>query len=121
MVSVVVAYGSAYYRHWFTTQSESANWYLLVVHMNIGILIFALPITAYIGTGFDLPLLGLTNLPGLMRLESVQSFVQEDLHMLMITFMEPFADFHRHIGAALILPVLLAGHTTVALFHRFGA
>ena len=162
VLCVVVAYATAYFRQWFTTQSESANWYFLVVHMNVGFLIFALslltlirrriatlrseqwipvpsqlmartmhkslylmlfalPLTAYIGTGFDFPLFGLANLPGFMRFEAVQSFVQQNLNMLMITFMEPFAEFHRHIGAAIILPVLLAGHTTAALFHRFGA
>lgn len=89
------------------------------MHYTLYLMSFALPITAYIGTGFDLPLLGLTNLPGLMRFENVQTFVQEDLHMLMITFMEPFAEFHRHIGATLILPVLLAGHVAAALYHGF--
>ena len=110
--SVILAYATAYCRQWFTTQSESANWYLLVIHMNIGfavfalavlafcyrrkikegtkqlistrrramarllhyalfLMLFALPATAYIGTGFDFPLLGLVNLPGFMRFEFI--------------------------------------------------
>jgi cytochrome b561 len=162
VLGVVVAYATAYYRQSFTTQSESANWYFLVVHMNVGFLIFALsllalvrrriakldreqstpvlgqflartmhyflyfmlfalPVAASIGTGFDFPLFGLTNLPGFMRFDAVQSFVQQDLNMLTITFMEPFAEFHRHIGSAVIFPVLLAGHTAAALFNRFAA
>lgn len=91
-----------------------------IMHTFLYAVLFALPVTAYIGTGFDFPLFGLVNLPGFMRFEAVQSFVQQDLSMLTISFMEPFANFHRHTGSALILPVLLAGHTIAALFHRLG-
>ena len=86
------------------------------MHYTLYLALFALPITAYVGTGFDFPLLGLATLPGFMRFEIVQIFVQDDLHMLMITFMAPFAYFHRHIGADFVLPVLLAGHVGAGYF-----
>jgi len=82
-------------------------------------MLFALPATAYVGTGFDFPLLGLVNLPGFMRFEFIQNLVQENLHMLMVTFVEPFAHFHRETGADVVLPALLIGHIGAAIFHRF--
>jgi cytochrome b561 len=158
VLSVIIAYTSAYCRLWFTTQLESANWYLLVIHMNFGALVlilaivsvccrwifvdnpnqvnvgnrtmaktmhyalycalFAIPFTAYIGVGFDFPLLGVYNLPGLMRFEPVHLWVQTYFEMLMITFTEPFGYFHRHTGTTLVLPALLAGHIGAAIFHR---
>ncbi len=40
--SIVVAYLTAYYRYWYTTQTEVANWYLLVVHINLTLLLLIL-------------------------------------------------------------------------------
>jgi cytochrome b561 len=158
VLAVIIAYTSAYCRLWFTTQLESANWYLLVIHMNFGALVlilaiasvscrwifaenpkqlnggnrtmaktmhyglycalFSIPLTAYIGVGFDFPLLGVLNLPGLMRFESIHLWVEEYFEVLLITFAEPFGYFHRHTGTTLILPALLAGHIGAAIFHR---
>ena len=158
--SLVAAYASAYYRHWYTSQSEVVNWYLLVIHMNCGIAVFilsiialihrfclprpadqttltqrhvmaktmhvalyfllmALPLTAYLGTGFDIPLLGIVNLDGFMRYDFIQTFVQDGLGMLMTTFIEPFGIFHRDTGSDIILPILITGHIGGAIFHKF--
>jgi len=43
---LLIVYLTAYYRRYYTTQSEVENWYLLVVHMNIGLAIFALTLLA---------------------------------------------------------------------------
>jgi cytochrome b561 len=91
------------------------------IHNCLYFMLFALPITAYIGTGFDFPLLGLVNLPGFIRFEFLQTLVQQGLNQLMAAFIEPFAIFHRYTGAALILPLLLVGHITAGLLHRFFA
>ncbi|MBA6233710.1 MULTISPECIES: hypothetical protein [unclassified Colwellia] len=40
--SIVVAYLTAYYRYWYITQTEGANWTLLVVHINFGLLVLIL-------------------------------------------------------------------------------
>ncbi len=108
--SIVMAYSTAYYRYWCTTQMEVANWYLLVIHINFGLLIlilstimlalrfqmaktnndtastkklsakivhfilyfmlFSLPVSAYIGTGFDMLLLGIFVLPSFLDMNS---------------------------------------------------
>lgn len=153
VLCVASAYGSAYYRQNYTSQTESSNWYLLIVHMNIGLLIFlisflmlfyhfssapkpslksrmavtmhrllyllliALPISAYIGTGFDFPLLGLVPLDGFTRFAYVNQFIQENFQILTITFIEPFARFHKLYGSYFILPILLAGHIGAAILQ----
>lgn len=168
VVSVVVAYASAYYRSHFTTQLEVANWYCLVLHMNAGLLVFVLailafilrrktllqkpavslieikvkaatawparlmhlvlyamlfglPITAYLGTGVDFPLLGVVNVAGFMRFEMIQDWLQNSHGILIMSFMEPFADFHKNLGSAYLLPILLLGHIGAALTRKIHA
>jgi len=158
VICVVVAYTTAYYRYWYTTQTEVVNWYLLVIHINFGILVliltiimlilrcclywcasvpkigtktmarvmhyilcfmlFSLPVSAYIGIGFDLPLLGIINLPAFSRFNFIQHWLEQDLGILMITFIEPFAHFHKDHGVDIILPVLLIGHVGATIFHH---
>ncbi len=162
VVLVCFLYVSGYYRLEFTTQTESLNWYLLVMHMNVGLLVvvftlfilffkqdnsvpeegkvkpnlaiklmgklvhfglyamlLAIPVAAYVGLGFDFPLLGLTNFPGLMRFEWIHEWVNRQFQVPLITFMEPFSVFHRNIGSDYILPSLIILHITGALFHHF--
>ena len=160
--SVVVAYLTAYYRYWYTTQTEVANWYLLVVHINFGLLILilstimfvsrycsskrvgntlspnkvllkssvkimhytlyfmllSLPVSALIGTGFDIPIAGVISLPGFFRSEFIQQLLQQNFDMLMISFIEPFANYHRDIASDIILPILLIGHIGAAILHQ---
>lgn len=160
--SIVVAYLTAYYRYWYTTQTEVANWYLLVIHINFGLLIiilsismfvsryrsskrvgkalsfnkallkssvkimhytlyfmlFSLPVSALIGTGFDIPIAGVISLPGFFRSEFIQQLLQQNFNMLMITFIEPFANYHRDIASDIILPILLVGHIGAAIMHQ---
>lgn len=160
--SLVVAYLTAYYRYWYTTQTEEANWYLLVVHINFGLLIlilsiimfilryrpskvvkktlspsklwgvtlanimhytlyfmlFSLPVSAFIGTGFDIPFVGVISLPGFFRSEFIEQLLQQNFDMLMITFIEPFANYHRDIASDIILPILLIGHIGAAIMHQ---
>ncbi len=168
VISVVVAYASAYYRSYFTTQLEVANWYCLVLHMNAGamvfvlailafvlrrrthllkpitvlaenkeraytawparlmhlmlyVMLFVLPISAYLGTGVDFPLLGTVNVAGFMRFEVIQDWLKNSHGMLMTSFMEPFANFHKNLGSAYLLPILLLGHIGAALLHKIYA
>ena len=160
--SIVVAYLTAYYRYWYTTQTEVANWYLLVIHINFGLLILilslimfvsryrsskivaktlspnkvslnssakimhytlyfmliSLPVSALIGTGLDIPIAGVISLPGFFRSEFIQQLLQHNFDMLMITFIEPFAHYHRDIAADIILPILLIGHIGAAIKHQ---
>jgi cytochrome b561 len=158
----MLAYSTAYYRYWYTTQTEVANWTLLVIHINLSLLIciltiamftlyyrlsiseggtasvitmttkttparimhyalyfmlISLPVSAYIGTGFDISVLGVFNLPGFFRFEYIEHTVQQNLDMLMITFMEPFARYHRDIASDILLPLLLIGHIAAAIIH----
>jgi cytochrome b561 len=158
----MVAYSTVYYRYWYTTQTEVANWTLLVVHINFGLLIFilsivmftlyyrlstskdsvapvitittkatparimhyalyfmliSLPVSAYLGTGFDIPVLGVFSLPGFFRFEFIEHTVQQNFDMLMITFIEPFANYHRDIAADILFPLLLVGHIGAAIIH----
>ncbi|WP_238383540.1 cytochrome b [Colwellia psychrerythraea] len=162
VVSVMMAYSTAYYRYWYTTQTEVANWTLLVIHINVGLLIFilsivmftlyyrlstskdsaapvittttkttparimhyalyfmliSLPISAYLGTGFDIPVLGAFNLPGFFRFEYIEQTVLQKFDMLMITLIEPFANYHRDIASDILLPLLLIGHIGAAIIH----
>ena len=162
VVGVVVSVATAYYRHWYTTQTETANWSFLVIHMNIGVMVLilscvmaifrlrllklaqkqkiehpnsvkiisarilhsalygmliVLPISGYIGIGFALPLFGVVTLPRFVSFESVQQLVDQSLDILMITFIEPFANFHRDIGVEVILPLLLIGHIGAAFYN----
>jgi len=160
--SIAVAYLTAYYRYWYTTQTEVANWYLLVVHINFGLLILilslimfvsryrsskivaktlspnkvwlnssvkimhytlylmllSLPVSALIGTGFDIPIAGVISLPGFFRSEFIQQLLQQNFDMLMISFIEPFANYHRDIASDIILPILLIGHIGAAIMHQ---
>jgi cytochrome b561 len=158
--AVLVTYVSAYYRDWFTHQTETTHWYLLLVHINVGLLVFllattmlclrwrlrqirlhnlatsraniiakvmhlclyfmiiALPLSAYIGTGFDLPLLGLVNFPGFFRSDVTNTWLQENLGLSMFTFIEPFGNFHKNVGANILLPLFLIGHITAAIYHQ---
>ncbi|WP_064791529.1 cytochrome b/b6 domain-containing protein [Shewanella woodyi] len=153
--SVFMTYTTAYYRYWYTSQSEVTNWYLLVIHINFGILVLVLtvvmlayrmlkrsahvtissvlaarvvhyclyfillmmPIAAYIGTAVDIPLLGVVYLSGFFRFEVVEHWIREEVGMLMIAFIEPFATFHKDVGADIILPFLLLGHIGAAVVH----
>jgi cytochrome b561 len=162
VVCLMVAYSTAYYRYWYTTQTETANWTLLVVHINVGLLTFilsmtmftlyyrlsksrghaapiktittkkmpviimhyvlyfmliSLPVSAYLGTGFDIPVLGVFNLPGFFRFEYIEHILQQNFDMLMITFLEPFANYHRDLASDLLLPLLLIGHIGAAIIH----
>jgi cytochrome b561 len=160
--SIVMAYVTAYYRYWYTTQTEAANWYLLVIHINFGLLILilsiimfvsrycsykragnilllnkvllkpsvkimhytlyfmliSLPVSALIGTGFDIPIAGVINIPGFFRSEFIQQLLQQHFDMLMITFIEPFASYHRDIASDIILPILLIGHVGAAIMQN---
>lgn len=158
----MVAYSTAYYRYWYTTQTEVANWYLLVIHINVGLLTFivsivmftlsyrlstskdsaepvitttmkttparimhyalyfmliSLPLSAYLGTGFDIPVLGAFNLPAFFRFEYIERTVLQKFDMLMITFIEPFANYHRDIASDILLPLLLIGHIGAVIIH----
>jgi cytochrome b561 len=160
--SIAVTYITAYYRYWDTTQTEGANWTLLVVHINVGLLIlilsiimfvlryrsskrvaktlppnnvwlnssvkimhytlyfmlFSLPVSALIGTGFDIPIAGVINMSGFFRSKFIQQLLQHNFELLMITFIEPFANYHRDIAADIILPILLIGHIGAAIMHQ---
>ncbi len=153
-------YATGYYRLMFTAQTKPLSWYLLVWHMNAGVLVvaftllaflaklifpvptekapdlfinvttkivhlglyamlLAIPCAAYIGLGFDFPLVGLIKVPGIIRFVWIHQWVREHLHMPLITFMEPFAQFHRDTGADIILPVFMGLHIGAALYHHF--
>ena len=153
-LTIGLLYLTAYGRKWATTQLESANWYLLVVHVNLGLLsvalslgllaahlwlpqppplglprvtrlahrgllavLLALPVAAYIGTGFDFRVLGQWTLPSFQRLPLAASLAAL-FEVPLITLMEPFGRFHRDWGADLLLPCLLGGHIAAALFHH---
>ena len=90
-----------------------------IVHLGIYVMLLAIPCAAYMGLGFDFPLVGLINVPGLMRFAWVHQWVREHFQMPLITFMEPFAQFHRDIGADIFLPVLLGLHIGAAFYHHF--
>lgn len=90
-----------------------------IVRLGLYAMLLAIPCAAYIGLGFDFPLLGLINVPGLMRFSWVHQWVSEYKQMPLITFMEPFAQFHRDSGADIVLPVLLGLHIGAAFFHHF--
>lgn len=154
-LTIGLLYLSAYGRKWATTQLEAANWYLLVAHINLGLLsvalslgllmthlwlprpapqglprvtrlahrgllalLLALPVAAYVGTGFDLKVLGQWTLPSFQRLP-VADWLSDLLAQPLISLMDPFARFHKEWGADLLLPVLLGGHIAGALFHHW--
>lgn len=157
---VSTAYLSAYYRKHLTTQTESSNWYVLVLHINVGLLIvlcsllmlalrrrklppqlsppralsrwlarlskvalytclLAIPLCAYIGLGFKLPLAGIYWLDSFAQLSWAQAWVAQTEGMLMISFQEPFADFHQRWGSDYLLPALVTLHVCAALYHHF--
>lgn len=90
-----------------------------IVRLGLYAMLLAIPSAAYIGLGFDFPFVGLINVPGLMRFTWVHQWVSEHFQMSLITFMEPFAQFHRDTGADIVLPVLLGLHIGAALYHHF--
>ncbi|MBY0545572.1 MAG: cytochrome b/b6 domain-containing protein [Gammaproteobacteria bacterium] len=90
-----------------------------IVRLVLYAMLLVIPLTAYIGLGFDFPLLGLINVPGLMRFPWVHQWESEHKQMSLITFMEPFAQFHRDTGADMVLPVLLGLHIGAAFYHHF--
>jgi len=60
-------------------------------------------------------------LAGFMRFEVIQDWLQNNHTMLITSFMEPFADFHKNLGSAYLLPILLLGHIAAALLHKIYA
>ena len=90
-----------------------------IVHWGLYVMLLAIPLAAYMGLGFDFPLAGQINIPGLMRFAWVHQWVSKYFQMPLITFMEPFAQFHRDTGADIILPALLVLHVGAALYHHF--
>jgi cytochrome b561 len=95
------------------------KWATNSVRLGLYAMLLAIPLAAYIGLGFDFPLLGLINVPGLMRFVRLHQWVSKHKQMPLITFMEPFAQFHRDTGADIVLPVLLGLHIGAALYHHF--
>jgi len=91
----------------------------LTMYYALYAMLLLIPTTAYIGTGFDFPLLNMVRVPGFMRFEFIQTWVNNNFEMLITTFMEPFSDFHKYIGTTLIMPVLLLGHIGAASYHHF--
>ncbi len=90
-----------------------------IVHLGLYAMLLAIPCAAYMGLGFDFPLVGVINVPGLIRFTWIHRWVSEHLNMPLITFMEPFAKFHRDTGADVILPALLGLHIGAAFYHHF--
>ena len=157
---IVLLYTTAYYRYWYTTQTEVLNWYLLVIHINLGVillfltltmitiklfianpipapiparqrwfsnlmhfcvygLMLILPIVAYLGIGFDLPILGSISIPNPQRFTWINLMAQEYFDMSLITLTQPLYIFHLDTGPDVILPILLSFHIIAALYHHF--
>ena len=47
----------------------------------------------------------------------INIWLQDNLDLSMFTFIEPFGDFHKNIGADILLPILLIGHVIAAIYH----
>lgn len=170
VVLLIVLYSTAYYRSLFTTQSESQNWYFLVIHMNLGVAVFILtlaaivikirhtmsenrmalpyqqnnainnrghhflsqamhwtlyslmlfmPLAAYAGIGFDLPLLGgLITIDNPSRYEFLDQLSRSLLDLSYLSASQPLFYFHVDWGAELLIPILLVGHISAALYHH---
>ncbi|NRH26436.1 cytochrome b/b6 domain-containing protein [Pseudomonas sp. MS19] len=95
-------------RGWLAKLSKFALYSLLLL----------IPLSAYMGLGFKLPIAGYWMLDSFAQLPAARQFVSEQ-NMLMITFQEPFALFHQEWGSEVLLPALIALHVAAALYHHF--
>lgn len=154
---LLATYVCAYYRYTYTVQGEAANWYWLVAHMNLGVVVFLLgiaafalrfilprprplplrpwerlaslvvhyllygflilmPLAAYLGIDFDIPLLNQVYFPRASHLGEFGAWLgaSDNLGLTQL-----FYDFHVESGSELMLPLLLAGHVVAALYHQF--
>lgn len=106
---LALLYLSAYWRKWGTTQMESANWYLLLTHVNLGLLCLGLTI-ALLLTHLRLPHPApVANSPALRRAGTL-------VHRLMLALLLalPIA---AYIGNGFDIVVL--GRWAIPSFQRF--
>lgn len=96
------------HRAWLATLGKCALYALLLL----------IPLSAYIGLGFKLPIAGQWLVDSFAQLPAARQFVREQ-NMPMITFQEPFALFHQNWGSEWLLPVLIALHVCAALYHHY--
>jgi cytochrome b561 len=98
-------------------QANMRTFMAKVMHFILYALLLLIPLSAYVGTGFDFPLLGLVNLPGIQRFGLIHKLVEIHVQRLLIDFIQPFAYFHLFVGTKLLLPLLLTGHIAAGLMH----
>jgi cytochrome b561 len=85
-------------------------------HYCLYILLFAMPITGYMGTFADTEYLGI---PQFSNTALYDWFVTGKLGIDWATFEAPLDYVHRSIGGALLLWILIATHAGAALYHHY--
>ena len=88
-------------------------------HIFLYIFMIAMPITGYIGTGLGAEFFYLFHIPKFEETVLFQWLVSDTLGLTFKEFEKPVDFFHKDIGGALLVWILIIIHIGAALFHHF--
>lgn len=88
----------------------------VTVHYLLYGIVVLMPLAAYLGIGFDIPLLNQYYFPRATRLGEFGAWLSDSNN---IGLTQMLYRFHIVSGSKLLLPLLLAGHVLAALYHHF--
>jgi cytochrome b561 len=88
----------------------------LAVHYLLYGFLILMPLAAYLGIDFDIPLLNQVYFPRASHLGEFDAWLGASDNLGLTQW---FYYFHVESGSELLLPLLLAGHVAAALYHHF--
>lgn len=88
-------------------------------HLMLYFFMIMMPITGYIGTGLGAEFFYLFHIPKFEEMALFQWFVVDTLGMTFKEFEKPIDFFHKDIGGALLVWILILIHIGAALFHHY--
>jgi len=88
-------------------------------HMLLYFFMIMMPITGYIGTGIATEFFYLFQIPKFEDTALFQWLVVDTLGVTFEGFEEPVDFFHKDIGGAVLVWMLIVGHIGAALFHHY--
>jgi cytochrome b561 len=88
-------------------------------HLLLYFFMIIMPITGYIGTGLATQYFFMFEIPKFEDTELFQWMVVDTFGMTFKEFEKPVDFFHKDIGGALLVWILILVHTCAAFFHHF--
>lgn len=88
-------------------------------HYALYFFMIAMPITGYLGTGTETHYFFTYHIPKFENTALFDWLVADMLNLSFDEFEEPIDFFHKEIGGALLVWILIAIHVSAALYHHF--